>query len=155
LKGEVLIFLARRRGARGEFRVSREYIHEFYRMHGARPPSELIEPYVNVLLGQTLERLGDLRSASRVCMLAVEQLKSRLKKDWNYNIDDVNYLLYCCKVILSRTTNYADSPEFMAAKAIQVRYEDLNVGKVQRRIANTFSISPDLGKEYDEYIKSN
>jgi hypothetical protein len=153
MRTEWLTFQAQKAAANGRYRDARQLLRKVLELHGNKQPSDSVEPYTNLFFASVADNLGDSYSASQACITALRQLDSCDGRVWKYSPEDVRYLKYCCKLILSRSTNYVDSKEFSLAKEVKIDFSDLNTAGVQRRIARTFHIPEDVGKEYDEFVE--
>ena len=154
IRTEIEVTRARKLSAQGKIRDAREKLREVYKSVGQPPPSSDVEPYLNILYGSISSQMGNDRDAFLACEMAVEQIRSGEMRR-KYRPQDLKYLLYCCRAILAKATNYSDSLAFSLAKSIDVKYDDLEIDKVSMKIRNTFDIPPELGREYDEYIAEN
>ncbi len=149
-----IVFSARKLSAKGKIREAREELRKVFTITGRKPPSIEVEPYVNILFASLSSQLGNDRDAFLACELAVNQLSSEMEL-YGYGAEDVRYLLYCCRAILARSTNYSDSIAFKLARSIEIRFSDLRIDLVDLKFRNTFHIDSELGHSYDDYISAN
>lgn len=119
-------------------------------------PSRLSPLIVNIFYADLCQRMERMKEAFDGCEIAIRQLTDeRLPFEDVYSSDEIKYLQFRCKWIVSGVSRFVDSIAFKTALAIDTTSRDFDVSKVRLRIRRLFPMSEKDGMALDSYIEEN
>ena len=156
LRSAILVSKARSLASRSKFGAASLILLKIFALYGHGGPSPATPLIANVFFADLCERQGNTEAAFRACEIAIRQMDDGIDGDRvEYRIDNINYLKFKCKWILSRVSKFRDSIAFEMIKNINVKYDSLNIGNTNSLIRNLFPIDRQSANQLDEFIKEN
>ena len=143
--------LARYLESKGRTDAALALYDRVFSSRGLKAPAVEIPPIFNLEYAQLCLAAGRQLDAYDCCIMAIEQLSQ--PNTSNTKPTDVDYLLYCCKYLLSKTTSFVDSEAFTQARSILVTYDQLVISTVSRTTRGFINVTPEWGARFDEWFQ--
>jgi hypothetical protein len=156
LKMKLALERARSRMGQGDFQRAILIFSKLFSDYGTKEPSLGSPLIANILFADCCEGAGKSMDAYRVCELSISQIDLlRIDPNSAYNLDELNYLSYKCKWIISLLTKFNDSDAFKFANNIRITYNDINLKKVRSYIQYLLPIDEEVGRKLDNFFEDN
>jgi hypothetical protein len=146
---------ARACAVRGDYLGALKALDTLYGVYKVSAPSLSVPPFVNVFYAFLLSKAGSGIAAYEVYGFALRQLSEGMLGWLRYNADEVKYLKYYCKYILSKLSPYADSAAFKLAQSITLTHRDLRLEMVRPYMRRALPLTRDVGARLDKFLLEN
>ena len=137
---------------RGRYSKAMETLDKIYAMRLADKPSPIFSPYINLLCAAIALELNDRFMAFEACKVSLEQLLSPgTHTKSKFSQQDIDYMIYYCKLALVSSTKHLESPAWALAKSIDIEYGALNMEAVKPLLRKDFLVREALGAEFEAF----
>lgn len=122
----------------------------------ANIPSSTVPLIINKFYSDICQRIDRMKDAFSGCEIAMRQLDDRIFPSGDvYSDDELKYLRFRCKWILSGVSRFVDSIAFKMVLSIGVTSRDFDTNMVRPHIRRLFPMSEKDGISFDLYIDEN
>jgi hypothetical protein len=117
-------------------------------------PSNSAPVLINLLFADLCERLGRMHDAAEACELVLLQIDT-VEVRGEFREDELKYMKYHCKWILSSLSKFSDSLVFKRAAAIDLSFDDLALANVRPRLKRIFPLNAEDARKLDSFVLQN
>jgi hypothetical protein len=149
-------YIARASSALSQRRYSKSLalLRRVFRMFGSPEPNEAAPVLANVLFAQASHEAAEDEAAYYACEVALRQCSAAEKRP-RPKREDVNYIRFRCKWILSRLSQYQDSLAMKLACSVPVSASKLAFERVSPFLRWQFPTDLDAASQVDAFLAQN
>lgn len=154
LLADFYIARASRALSQQRFGKSLTLLRRVFRIYGSTEPSDAAPVLANVLFAQASHEAEEDEPAYYACEVALRQCRTA-EKGPRPKREDINYLRFRCKWILSRLSRYQDSLAMKLACSVTVSASDLSFEEVSPFLRWQFPTDLDAANQVDAFLSQN
>ena len=150
-----LLTKAQALAAQRKYGAAAAIVSKIFKVFDEEGASSNVPIIANILFGNLCDKINRPEVATVACEVALEQLDDYVPKDGGFNPEEIKYLKYQCKWILSGTSRYVDSWPFQRALYVNISFADLKLSGVRPRLRRLFPLSAEEGAALDLFFSQN
>ena len=154
LKFAVRMARAQSYASRGDTLSAQRELVALFHSYGEESWSSKTPLIANLMFAELCERSGQAKDAYDICLVILDQVSDN-RKSTVYNEEELKFVSFRCKWVLSRLSKFKDSLAMRRALSVGVSWSDIDSSKISKVLKRGFPTPPDIARAVDAFVAEN